>query len=203
MSSREELDHRYQDECDRWPDRKVEIINGRIVVREMPTIGHACAIYQLLVQILLVATGRGWKTLSGVKIFLGPQADRYEPDLIVVPADPRRWDDSHVYAADTLLVVETVSPSSTHDDHVVKPGHCADAGVPLYLVIDTFQQIARLLSDPGEQGYHTEVEVPFGKPLDLPEPWRLTLDTGKFIESLSAEPSGVGRGEEDNKARRH
>lgn len=182
MSGREEFDQRYQEECDRWPDRKVEIISGRIVVREVPTIGHARAIYQILVQVLLVATQRGWEPLSGVKIFFGPQADRYEPDLIVVPADPRCWDASHVYAEDTLLVVETVSPSSTHDDHVVKPRHCAAAGVPLYLVIDTFQRIVRLLSDPDEQGYHDEVEVPFGKPLDLPEPWHLTIDTGKFIE---------------------
>jgi Uma2 family endonuclease len=183
MSDREELDRRYQEICDQWPDRKVEIINGRIVVRELPTIDHARVILQLLRQILTFATGQGWSPLWDLKLFLGVQMDRYKPDLIVVPAEPRMWDAENVYASDTLLVVEVVSDSSKSDDHLVKPKNCALAGVPLYLVIDAFEQRVRLLSQPGEAGYDCEIAVTIGKPLELPEPWSLTIDTGALVES--------------------
>jgi Uma2 family endonuclease len=119
---------------------------------------------------------------GGQDLLLQAQADRYEPDLIVVPANRRLRDPSHVYANATLLVAEVVSPSSVHDDHVVKPRNCALAGVPLYLVIDTFASRFRLLSRPGPEGYADEVTESLGKPLELPAPWNLTIDTAKLIE---------------------
>lgn len=180
-TNHEELERHYNKTCDQWPDRKVEIINGRIVVRELPTLNHAKVILRLLLQLTPFTTERGWDPVYDVKIFLGAQKDRYRPDLIVVPALPRMWDDENVYAEETLLVVEVVSNSSRDDDHVTKPNNCAIAGVPLYLVIDGFQNIARLLSHPGEKGYQQEHQVTIGEPLDLPEPWKLTIDTGKLV----------------------
>ncbi|MER5426386.1 hypothetical protein [Streptosporangium roseum] len=48
-------------------------------------------------------------------------------------------------------------------------------------MIDGFQNIARLLSHPGEKGYQQQHQVTIGEPLDLPEPWKLTIDTGKLL----------------------
>ncbi|GLW06122.1 hypothetical protein Misp01_12520 [Microtetraspora sp. NBRC 13810] len=175
-----EIYERYQEECDRWPDRKVEIVNGRIVVTEMATINHARIIFRLLRQLLSVAAERDWEVLSGVKIFFGAQKDRYVPDLIVLPGEPETWDQDNVYADEALLVVEVVSPSSVHDDHVIKPRTCAEANVPLYMVVDTFEGEVRLLSRPGEQGYGCTVSVVIGEPLELPEPWSITVDTGQL-----------------------
>jgi hypothetical protein len=73
-----------------------------------------------------------------------------------------------------------VSRSSAHDDHETKPRGCALGGVPLYLVIDAFTSKIRLLSRPGDDGYDHEVEVKLGEPLDLPDPWNLTLDTSRL-----------------------
>jgi Uma2 family endonuclease len=190
MSDREEIDQRYQHECERWPDRKVEIINGRIVVRELPTFDHAKITLWLLSQLLPVATGRGWLPVWGMKLFLGVQKDRYIPDLLVLPRDPRMWDDENVHAEEALLVVEVVSPSSQSDDHVVKPRNCAAAGVPLYLVIDAFENQVTLFSQPSEAGYLNEVTETIGKPIELPAPWDLTIDTGRLLTGESTGDTG-------------
>ncbi|MGI5226538.1 Uma2 family endonuclease [Actinoallomurus sp. CA-142502] len=171
------LEERYQQLSDQWPDRKVEIVDDRIVVREVPTTQHAKLIFRLLLQLIPVMTERGWEAWNDVALFLGPQLGRYRPDVLVVPPDPGLWGEDHVFGKDTLLVAEVVSKSSAHDDHEVKPRGCARGKVPLYLVIDTFAGRVRLLSRPGDKGYDHEVEVRLGEPLELPAPWSLTLDT--------------------------
>jgi Uma2 family endonuclease len=172
----------YRKACGLFPHRRVELINKDIVVRAAPTDEHNDIVHALLVQLFAVVTAQGWRFWTNIMLFLGTQSDRYIPDLTVVPGRQRMWGKDAIHADDTLLVVEVVSPSSTHDDHTVKPKNCAAARVPLYMVIDKIERTVRLLGDPGEQGYREEVEVPFGKPLELPEPWNLTIDTGVFGE---------------------
>lgn len=78
-----------------------------------------------------------------------------------------------------------VSPSSVVDDHDIKPKRYAAARAPLCLAIDPFSQKARPLSVPTDSGYQQETDVALGRPLDLPAPWNLTLDTA----GLAADPS--------------
>ncbi|SNS78138.1 Putative restriction endonuclease [Streptosporangium subroseum] len=182
INDQAELEKLYLELVDRFEKHRIEIVNGRIVVREVATIAHADVVYQLMSQLMPFSMEKGWRVYPEARIFPQAQADRYEPDLIVVPANRRLWDPSHVYANATLLVAEVVSPSSVHDDHMVKPRNCALAGVPLYLVIDTFASRFRLLSRPGPEGYADEVTESLGKPLELPAPWNLTIDTAKLIE---------------------
>ncbi len=181
MTERVCLEDRYQELSDRWPDRKVEIISDRIVVREVPTTDHAQLIFRLLVQLIPLMTERGREAWNAVALLFGPQLDRYRPDLLVVPPNPAQWGGDHVFGNATLLVAEVVSKSSAHDDHEVKPRTCALGKVPLHLVVDAFEGKARPLSHPGEDGYDREVEVKLGETLRLPEPWDLDLDTGKLI----------------------
>ncbi|MET8160877.1 Uma2 family endonuclease [Sphaerisporangium sp. NPDC005289] len=178
---RHDLESRYRKVCEICEERRVEIIDGRIVIGEMPTFDHNQVIFRLLMQIMSVVADRDWIICNDIKVFLGAQIDRYRPDVTVVPSKPRMWDAENVYGEETLLVVEVVSPSSQKDDHDVKPWNCALAGVPLYLVIDTFRGTARLLSHPGGNGYTHEVAVALGDTLELPEPWSLDLDTAVLL----------------------
>ncbi|WP_181871705.1 Uma2 family endonuclease [Sphaerisporangium album] len=180
-AGRRDLEQRYQRVCDLFPDQRVEIVNGRIVIREVPTLDHNRMIFRLLLQIMAFADQRGWTACNDIKLFLGTQVDRYRPDITVVPAEPRMWDAENVYADQTLLVVEVVSPSSRDDDNLLKPHSCSLAGVPLYLVIDPLEKTARLLSQPGRSGYVQQDAVMLGELLLLPDPWDLKLDTGKFL----------------------
>lgn len=120
---------------------------------------------------------QGWRIWNDITLFLGPQRDRYRPDLTVVPAEPKMWAKDHIHADQVLLVVEVVSESSVTDDHQVKPRRYAAGGVPLCLVVDVFARKVRLLSQPSDGGYQQETDVVLGRPIDLPEPWKLTLDT--------------------------
>lgn len=180
VESPDPLEDDFRELCDHWPDHRVELVNGRIVVTPVPTGAHNRIVYLLLVQLLTAVQERGWQIWNDITVFLGPQAERYRPDLTVVPRLPKMWGADHVYADQTLLVVEVVSPSSVTDDHNVKPPCYAAAGVPLCLVVDPFEKKVRLLSEPGEKGYKTEDEVVLGQPIDLPEPWNLTLETAQL-----------------------
>ncbi|GIH70657.1 Uma2 family endonuclease [Sphaerimonospora thailandensis] len=182
-TARADLQSLYRKICFSSAEQKVEILRGRVVIREVPTLDHNNVVFRLLLQLMSFVDSKKWVICNDIKIFLGAQLDRYRPDATVVPRSPRMWDPENVYGNQTLLVVEVVSPSSQDDDHVMKPKNCAIAGVPLYLVIDTFQNVARLMAEPSENGYQHQVEVTLGKPLPLPEPWDLTIDTGKLIEA--------------------
>lgn len=182
---RREIEDRYRQACELWPKDRVEIINDRVVVSPMPTWSHQMIVEALLDLLLDVIRRQGWKRAQNMSLFLGAQRDRYKPDLIVVPSsDPPLWGKDHVYGDATVLVVEVVSDSSSHDDHNVKPKGYAAAGVPLCLVIDCFAGTVRLLSKPNAQTerYELRHEVPIGKAIELPEPWNLTIDTGKLAD---------------------
>ncbi|MCT9931403.1 Uma2 family endonuclease [Planotetraspora sp. A-T 1434] len=182
-TKRAELQRRYREACDLFPDSRVELIDGRIVVREVSTGEHNDVVSRLILQIVALVASREWGLWTNIKLFLGPQIDRYIPDLTIVPRNRRMWGEDEVYGDSTVLVVEVVSKSSVRDDHVVKPESCAVAGVPLYLVIDTFKGTARLLSRPDGGSYAKEEQISLGEPLQLPEPWGLTIDTGKLVEA--------------------
>jgi len=166
------------------PKDRVEIINGRIVVSQVPTKRHELHVFRLTALLIAATVEHRWMLSASMQLFLGAQRDRYRSDLTVMPVDAPMWGDDHVYGDATALVVEVVSKSSIDDDHRHKPRGCAAAGVPLYLVIDGFAGTIRLLSKPDAQTerYEQQVEVQFGKPLELPEPWNLTLDTAKLAD---------------------
>jgi Uma2 family endonuclease len=182
MSS--ELEEIYRQTVDLRPKGRVEIINDRVVVSPMPTWAHELIISRVLRLLMAVIDKRGWEFSSNISLFLGAQRDRYKPDLTVAPADPSLWGKAHIYGDATVLVVEVVSDSSVHDDHNVKPKTYAAAGVPLCLVIDCIAGAVRLLSKPNAktERYEQQNEVPIGKVLELPEPWDITLDTGKLTD---------------------
>jgi Uma2 family endonuclease len=184
-----ELVHTWEHLSRQLRGHRVEIVNERIVISPVPGPKHN-QIFALLYALLApLAAQRGWWLWPDISLFLGPQKDRYRPDLTVVPADPPLWGDNEVHGDGVLLAVEIVSPSSHHDDHNVKPLHLAAYGVPLYLVIDIIHGAARLMSDPSEQGYRTETKVPLGEPLALPEPFGVTLETGRLLDSAPPSPS--------------
>lgn len=187
-----EFEARYRELCELWPKERVELVDSRIVVSEMPTIDHNQIVFRLLRLLMAVVDERGWEIWNDITLFLGSQRDRYRPDLTVVPPNPRTWGCDHIHGDQALLVVEVVSASSANDDHSVKPGNCAAAGVPLYLVVDAFDGTARLLSKPDrdKEIYTQGTEVALGTPLELPDPWNLTLDTAKLVDVVRPAQGG-------------
>ena len=113
-------------------------------------------------------------------IELAPTGERYVPDLVVVPVDVLSGAGWVRSAADAELSVEVASPTNAEVDRVKKVRGYAVAGVPLYLLVDPLERSVTLFSEPQDSVYRSHVQVPFGKTIELPEPFSFSLDTADF-----------------------
>jgi len=165
--------------------RRAEIIEGRLVVSPVPVIWHQRVCIWLDRRLQDVSDGNGWLIDRHSEIQLPPTNDLIEPDLIVWRgADEVSGLESLRPLDQVLLVVEVVSRSSIREDREVKPYACALAGVPLYLLVDRFDnpRTMSLLSEPGPNGYATVSTARVGEKLRIPAPFDLTLDTSTLPE---------------------
>ncbi|WP_049556873.1 Uma2 family endonuclease [Nonomuraea sp. SBT364] len=176
------VEERYRTVRDLFPELRIEMVGGRIVVNEPGTWQHNTIIAQVLFQLVPVVAERGWEIWPNISVFIGAEADRYVPDLTVVPQNPVMETDEAVHGRSTVLLVDVVAAGNAYDDHVVKPMSYAPAGVPLYLVIDPFQRMVKLHGGPEVSGYTQVTVEPVGVALHLPAPWDHTLDTGKLLD---------------------
>ncbi len=114
-----------------------------------------------------------------------PKVERlYMPDLVVMPEDvvldPSR---TPCPADEAELVVEIVSRSSRDTDRRKKLWGYAHAPVPLYLLIDAWDEAGpsvTLYEQPGNGRYNHATTVDFGAKIRLPEPFDVELDTSRF-----------------------
>lgn len=86
-------------------------------------------------------------------------------------------------AGNALLGVEITSKGNADTDRKAKLWSCAHAGVPLYLLLDRFAgggPAVELHSVPDNGVFMASPRVGFGKPIHLPAPFDLELDTAAF-----------------------
>lgn len=77
------------------------------------------------------------------------------------------------------MTVEVMSGASDtgRRARVEKPHAYAEAGIPVFLLIDRKADEVRVHSQPDGERYEMVVAVPFGKSATLPEPVGMELDT--------------------------
>ncbi|MFF2545245.1 Uma2 family endonuclease [Kitasatospora sp. NPDC058063] len=157
---------------------ETEIIEG-VTVPVTHSWAHQSTVDLLRGQLAPVLRSSGLFSGSG-DLALPGTADRYVPDLAVVPTE-LAWHEGALMPDRTLLVVEATEPSSAETDRTVKRRRYAQFGAPLYLLVDRQERACTLFSQPGALGW-TRVEGPhpFGVPVRLPEPFELDLDTSEF-----------------------
>ncbi|WP_199551758.1 Uma2 family endonuclease [Streptomyces sp. N35] len=118
-------------------------------------------------------------------LHIAPLDKLYVPDLVVVPseltatADPDRNDP--VDAAEALLVVEITSKGNAKDDRTKKLWAYAHAPVPVYVLIDRFDEhgpTTTVFSEPLNGAYKHAERVPSGDPLSRGAALDTTGDTG-------------------------
>ncbi|WP_405848777.1 Uma2 family endonuclease [Streptomyces niveus] len=123
-----------------------------------------------------------------IGVHIAPLDKLYVPDLVVMPSDAVDAVDPDtsdpVDAAEALLIVEITSKGNARDDRTKKHRAYARALVPIYLLIDRFDTrgpVVTLFTEPSEDGtYKHSEQVPLGKPITLPEPFRTTVETAAF-----------------------
>jgi len=165
------------------PGHHVELIEGRITVSPSASWWHSCAVGQLVNVLIDICRQRGWRFHTNLTTHVAATRERLIPDMMITPWDAPRFDDNEVYGHGALLVVEVVSRDSRKDDHDAKARAYAQAGVPLYLILDAIARPATvtLLSDPGGDEYRSRTCVTVGQSVSLPEPFGICLDTGALL----------------------
>jgi Uma2 family endonuclease len=168
---------------------RAEIIEGDIHIVTPPKDEHS-HIVTLIHKWLVKESLRDGSALGEIELYqnidvrVPRRHSLYIPDLVVLPGSVMDRGPEHS-AGDALLIVEVTSKSTAKEDRGPKLWGYADAGVPLYLLVDRWDPTTghgevTLFAEPDNGTYTSVVKVPFGKEIHLPEPFDLTLDTSGF-----------------------
>ncbi|MGN2641691.1 Uma2 family endonuclease [Nocardia takedensis] len=165
---------------------RAELIEGEIIVTPPPSGDHEAIVASVVRQIIRRATVdldfSGNKGLLLERGGLCP-SNHLIPDGVFAPVGAYAGQPAWMPVDDIVLVLEVTSAKAERDRRGKR--YCyARGGVPLYLLVDREKQAVTLFGEPGGDGdlidYRSESRVPFGKPLDLPSPFALTLETVDF-----------------------
>ncbi|MCX5092455.1 Uma2 family endonuclease [Streptomyces sp. NBC_00365] len=167
-----------------WPEgSKVEIIEGIVTVAPPPSNAHnkiADKVQRRLYQVI----PEDWGVYQTLGTAVPSRDGLYIPDIAVAPVEVLDAAESnYIPAAAAELVVEITSKSNASNDRIKKAAGYAQAGVPLYLLIDRWAPggpTVTLYGEPKGDVYRVLHAGKFGDVITLPEPFDLTLDTSVF-----------------------
>lgn len=124
-------------------DERIELLDGRLVVKEPPSDPHATAI-DLVAGALRSAFGPGWLVRTQAHFAPG-RMSRPEPDVYVVPGTPRDY--ASRAPRRPALVVE-VSQSRLAFDRTQKARIYARSGVRDYWIVNLVESVVEVRRDP-------------------------------------------------------
>lgn len=158
---------------------KAELLWGEIVMMAGPDLVHNEIVEAVSDQI----PRERWKRLQTQDVALLSQTSEPQPDLVVLPRDAGPASGRLMPHEEITFLMEVVSTTSGHRDHVTKRALYAAGGVPAYLIVDPFKAECVLLTEPagkGEQAdYRSERRTPFGESVPL-ELLGVKLETEEF-----------------------
>jgi Uma2 family endonuclease len=134
------------------PEDRVELLGGEMVVKEPQHSPHATAI-QLVAHALRRVFTDGWDVRAQLPVALDEESEP-EPDVSVVPGDPRDYRDAHPERP--VLVVE-VSLSRVAFDREHKGSLYARAGIADYWIVNLLDRRLEVYRAPVPDG-----DAPFG-----------------------------------------
>ncbi|OIJ97933.1 hypothetical protein BIV25_13610 [Streptomyces sp. MUSC 14] len=160
---------------------RLEYINGNVVVKAMPDGNHGEIFMWLLRQCmqqrpeLNLMPERGVKAESYRKV-------RARTDGFLAPEGHFKGHGEWSETDGALMAVEITSHDRDTDqrDRIDKPIGYAEAGIPVYLLIDRDNNTLTVFSEPKEGRYLLSPRYPWGATVELPPPVGITLDTEKL-----------------------
>ncbi|GAA1350411.1 Uma2 family endonuclease [Streptomyces beijiangensis] len=157
---------------------KLEFINGKLEVKPMPDGNHEEIVLWLQALCMQSRPELGLYGSRGLKVE-SYRKGRAIPDGTLAPrrhfAGHGEWSD----ADGVLMVVEVTSHDSDTDrrDRKDKLAGYAEAGIPVYLLIDRDADTLTVYSEPKNGAYLESPSYPYGATVELPAPVGITLDT--------------------------
>ncbi|MGW4199518.1 Uma2 family endonuclease [Streptomyces sp. NPDC004726] len=165
---------------------KVEIIEGIVTVSPPPSNAHN-RIADRVQRRLYTVLPEEWGIYQTLGAAVPSRDGLYIPDLAVAPEEILEREDGHfIPAAAAELIVEITSKSNASHDRIKKAAGYAQAGVPLYLLIDSWAPggpTVTLYGEPKNGVYRVLQAGKFGDVIRLPEPFAVDLDTASFPEN--------------------
>jgi Uma2 family endonuclease len=159
------------------PEDRIELLGGDMIVKEPQHSPHATGV-RLVQRVLERAFGTGWDVRPQMPVALDEESEP-EPDICVVPGDPRDYRDAH--PARPVLIVE-VSLSRLGFDRERKGGLYARAGIADYWIVNIPDRRVEVYREPVPDG-----AAPFG--------WRyrraVTLGPAERVSPLAAPSAAV------------
>ncbi|MEU6667138.1 Uma2 family endonuclease [Streptomyces sp. NPDC046727] len=156
-----------------------EFIDGRIGVKKVTNGNHDEITMWLVFQCKHARSELTLYPNRGLKVG-AYRNGRAKPDGVLAPAGHFAGKGNWADPAGVLMAVEITSyDSDTHSrDRVEKPRAYAEAGIPVYLLIDRANLTILVHSDPDlEVGYRDVHVVRLGGSITLPDPVGIELDT--------------------------
>jgi Uma2 family endonuclease len=151
-----------------------ELIEGRLVVSPAPKLLHGQITFDL-VAALKANQPEGWCASGEMSVTINTRSE-LRPDAVVVRDVSAVWRNSPIMAADVLLAVEIISPSSRYTDPGEKKKLYAYAGIPSYWIIDTLAEHVTLTQYRlGANGAY-EPRVHTADRVTLDDPWPVTIN---------------------------
>ncbi|MFC7897728.1 Uma2 family endonuclease [Streptomyces sp. NPDC057381] len=162
---------------------KVEIVEGLITVTPLSSVAHN-DIAERVQRRLYDVIPEEWGIYQRLPLAVPGRPGLFEPDLAVVPeALLRRGDEHLIPASEAELVGEIVSSATATNDRVHKLAGYAQAGTPLYLLIDGLAPggpTVTLYGEPDGETYRVLYAGKVGDPVVLPAPFQCALATTEF-----------------------
>jgi Uma2 family endonuclease len=160
---------------------RLEYINGKLEVKAVPDGKHRSIYLWLMRQFLAQRPDLDLAPESGVKAE-AYRKGRARTDAVLVPVDHLvghgEWSDT----GGILMALEITSRDrdTNKRDRVEKPVGYAEAGIPVYLLIDRDDNTLKVFSEPENGRYQRTDSYPWGATVELPAPVSVTLKTEKL-----------------------
>ncbi|MFE5816284.1 Uma2 family endonuclease [Streptomyces sp. NPDC056479] len=158
---------------------RFEFIDGRIGLKKVTNGNHGAITMWLIRQCMRARPELDLNPLQGLKVEAYRQG-RARPDGVLAPVDHFVGQGDWADPQGVLMAVEITSyDSDTHNrDRVEKPRAYAEAGIPVYLLIDRDELSVLVHSDPDLEGVYRDIHVVrLGGKVALPDPVGIELDT--------------------------
>lgn len=160
---------------------RLEYVNGKVEVKAMPDGNHTSIFMWLLRQCMQHRPDLDLAPERGVKAE-AYRKGRARTDGFLAPVDhfqgDREWSDPE----GSLMALEITSRDrdTNQRDRIDKPIGYAEAGIPVYLLIDRDNHTLTVFSEPKDGRYQQISPHPWGATVELPAPVNITLDTEKL-----------------------
>ncbi|MDT9692637.1 Uma2 family endonuclease [Streptomyces sp. P9(2023)] len=165
-------------------DVALEFVNGKIGVKPVPDGDHGEIIRWLQQRCMQHRPDLWLYAEQGLKVEKYRSGDA-RVDGALAPPDTFAGQGEWASTEGVLMVVEVTSYDRDTDrrDRVEKPAAYAEAGIPVYLLVDRDRGTVTVHSEPERGVYATVVTRAFGHPVVLPAPVGLTLEDTDVLKN--------------------